>query len=76
MNESNRVEAEMRICARLDQPGGLLDCFTKPNILHRDSQQFAARLVIFHDSKPKIHRIEGSSGKRVVADRLQVGKWK
>jgi len=60
LNEADGVKTEMRIAAGLNQPRRLFDGFAKPDVLHRDAQQFPARLVILDDTEPEVHGIQRS----------------
>jgi hypothetical protein len=62
----------MRLASALDQARRLLDGLAKPNVMHRNTQQFTARLVILDDTKPELHGIESSGSHGFIPDRLQI----
>jgi hypothetical protein len=76
LDETNRIQAEMRIGPRLDQPRRFLNRFTEPDIFHGHAEQLAAHPVIFHDAEAKVHRVKRTGGDSLVAESLQIGKWK
>jgi hypothetical protein len=76
LDEPDRVQAEVGVGARLDQPCRFFHSLGEADVLHGNSQQFAAHLVIFHDAKAQVHRVERAGSDGFIAERLHVGKWK
>jgi hypothetical protein len=72
LNESNRLQTEVRILTPLNQSSCMLDGFPKTDIVAAHAQQFAARLVVFHNLKPQRHRVESPRKKRLMAQRVKV----